>query len=193
MMCEHNKWAISEKSTRLLFQLRGKASNFYLTIPNAERCQYDALKRCLEQRFDIQDPPSVVRSQLSSIKQNKDENLEEFAERVQKLVSKGNADVSQVQTEQYAVEFFLKGANNKTIAVKILDTNTVNYQMVWVRCERLSTTIKLFLVVRRQVQVFNGVIFQLGPVARRALMMGCLELVRLTNRLKLKQNVRCQT
>jgi len=69
------------------------------------------------------DLPHSIRRQLQEVKQNVDESIEEYAERVQELATDGYIDATEDIIELMAVHAFLKGCYDKKAALSAMDKN----------------------------------------------------------------------
>ena len=79
-----------DKGDCLLISLLDKAAEFYHTLPQSTLRNYSELERRLGNIND----PITVRRQLMSLKQNVGEELEEFGERISKLVRQAYPNAS---------------------------------------------------------------------------------------------------
>ena len=82
-------------------------------IDLAESNDYRKLTKCLKNRYGVKEDPSVVRRNLNDIKQEVNEALEDFADRVQHAVAVGYKGAGDRAIEKWAAELFLKGAKEK--------------------------------------------------------------------------------
>ena len=106
-----------DKVDCLLISLRDKAAEFYHTLPQSTLRNYSELIEKLERRFGNIDDPITVRRQLMSLKQNVGEELEEFGERISKLVRQAYPNASTDLQESMAVDHFIRGASDKRAAL----------------------------------------------------------------------------
>ena len=74
-------------------------------------------------RFGVKDAPITVRRQLQILKQEENETLEEFSQRVHFLVMNGYPGALESTIEQIAVEHFLKGCIDPRAASVAMDKN----------------------------------------------------------------------
>ena len=100
-----------------MWSLRDKAVDFIIKHPVAIRSNYKKLVIDLEKRFGQIEPPSASRRQLSYVKQEESEEIDDFAERVHQLVIDGYAGIDDQNIEILAVDAFLRGCNNKLAAL----------------------------------------------------------------------------
>ena len=111
------KWDDATKLDRLMWSLRDKAVDFIIKRPVAIRSNYKKLVIDLEKRFGQIEPPSASRRQLSYVKQDDSEEIDDFAERVHQLVIDGYPGIDDQNIEILAVDAFLRGCNNKLAAL----------------------------------------------------------------------------
>ncbi|CAG2185743.1 unnamed protein product [Mytilus edulis] len=83
------KWDSKQRLDRLIECLRDKALKFYSTRPLSVQNDFVLLSEKLNQRFGNKDLPYTIRRQLQEVRQNIDETVEEFAERVQEMATDG--------------------------------------------------------------------------------------------------------
>ena len=86
-MARYFGWSQLEKGDRLLASLRGKAVDFITPKPREVQDEYQALKDTLEVRFGKMEPPTSARRQLSYLRQEEGETLEDYADKVMTNVS----------------------------------------------------------------------------------------------------------
>ena len=83
------KWDSRQRLDSLIECLRDKALKFYSTRPLSVQNDFVLLSEKLNQRFGNKDLPYTIRRQLQEVRQNIDETVEEFAERVQEMATDG--------------------------------------------------------------------------------------------------------
>ena len=96
--------------------LNGRAATFFTQLPYPTQSNYRLLKAALQNRFNVMEDARSLRKRLHSVKQNHDESLREFAERVSTLAHQGLPGVAADLVEQMATDAFLEGVIHKTAA-----------------------------------------------------------------------------
>jgi len=77
----------------------------------------------MNQRFGKKDLPHSIRRQLQDVRQNLDESIEEYTERVQEMATYGYIDATEDIIERMAVDAFLKGCIDRKAALSAMDKN----------------------------------------------------------------------
>ena len=113
----HYQWGSDKKLQRLKECMRDKAIDYVRSRSRKERNDYRKLMKCLKNRYGVKEDPSVVRRNLNDIKQEVNESLEDFADRVQHAVAVGYKGAGERAIEKWAAELFLKGAKEKGAAL----------------------------------------------------------------------------
>ncbi|VDI66140.1 Hypothetical predicted protein, partial [Mytilus galloprovincialis] len=72
-------------------------------------------------RFGNKDLPYTIRRQLQDVRQNGDEMIEEFAERIQEMATDGYIDTPEHVVETISVDAFLKGCTDKKAALLAME------------------------------------------------------------------------
>ena len=111
------RWDDKTKLDRLVACLRNKAVEFVQRRPKSTLKDYKKLMKELQRRYGQKDPPSTSRRQLSYVKQEENEDLDDYAERVHQLVLDGFPGVDKVNIQILAMDAFLKGCSNKFAAL----------------------------------------------------------------------------
>ena len=129
-------WSEDKKLYRLFDCLSGTALEF------ANKCSgrdsYDTLVKELTQRFDLKDPPMAARHNLNSIKQNEDESIESFLQRVMTVATDGFELADKTLFQNVATEAFLKGCRHKDAAMVVLNESPKNIQAA---CQRIKNIV----------------------------------------------------
>ena len=120
-MAKTYRWRGKEKRNRLMACMRGKALEFLSTRDRETRHDYHRLKKALNRRFGYTDTPSSSRKELFFVKQLEGESLEEFAEKVYRLTSRGYQGVDETYVQEFAAEAFLRGCKDKVAALSAAD------------------------------------------------------------------------
>jgi hypothetical protein len=116
-----HKWKSERKLVNLKLCLRGKAVEFYQSRPKEVRKSYKKLKQSLMQRYGQKDLPFTVRRQLGYIKQEENETLEEFGDRVLGMTMEGFPTTEDDTVQMMAVDSFFKGCKDKAAAAIALE------------------------------------------------------------------------
>ena len=115
-MAKIGRWTEKEKRDSLLACLRGKAITYIQTKPKYFRTSYESLKSLLEQRYGMTELPATARRQLSSMKQEEGDTLEDFADRVIGKTGEGYLGVPEETLQVLATEAFLRGCRDRNAA-----------------------------------------------------------------------------
>lgn len=121
-------WNAAEKVERLLSCLQGKAVDYVFTRPKHLRSDYYQLRYMLTQRYQITEIPVTARRQLSTMKQEEQELLEDFADRVLIKVTEAYPSVSDKTAQTLGVEGFLSGCRDRVAAGKAAEHKPVSMQ-----------------------------------------------------------------
>jgi len=120
------KWDNKQKLDKLIECLRDKALKYYSTRQPSVQNDFDALAEKMNIRFGNKDLPYTIRRQLQDAKQNLDETVEEFAERVQEMATDGyGINTPENVVETISVDAFLKGCTDKKAALLAMEKNPV--------------------------------------------------------------------
>lgn len=117
LVARASKWGAREKLERLLSCMREKAVEYIETRPSSVRHSYKYLIRDMKRRYGVREPATASRRQLAYVKQEEEEDLEEFAERVHKLAIDGHPGVKDSSVQSIAVDAFFRGGKEKLAAV----------------------------------------------------------------------------
>ena len=110
-------WRESVRLEKLMTCMRDKAIDFIQRRSSRTRHSYEALVKALKKRYGQREPSTACRRQLSYVKQDEEEDLDDFAERVHQLVQDGYPKVDATNTESLAVDAFLRGCKDKLAAI----------------------------------------------------------------------------
>ena len=114
-------WSSRKQAEKLVDCLGGKALEYVRELRLEE--DFTRMKRKLAKRFGVKDAPITVRRQLQFLKQEENESLEEFSQRVHFLVMDGYPGALESTIEQIAVEHFLKGCIDHRAASVAMNKN----------------------------------------------------------------------
>ena len=120
-VAKRRKWNNRKKINRLLDCLREVALEYARKINKDD--DYSELKKALKHRFSKKEMPTIVRRQLHYVKQDSNESLEDFSQRVYFMVMDGYEKCEQDVIDKISVEHFLKGCIDKEAAKIALEKN----------------------------------------------------------------------
>ena len=109
-------WDQHDKADRLLASLRGKAVDFIRKKPRKVQDDYRTLRDTLEQRFGKLEHPTTARRQLSYVRQEEGESIEDFADRILTKVNEAYPGIDVEMEQDLAKEAFLRGCQNRSAA-----------------------------------------------------------------------------
>ncbi len=110
------RWSRKHWLEKLLACLSDKAMEYTHTLSSPVRHNYKDLKSALAKRYGQKDPSIYARRQLPTLKQSEQETVEDFADKVLRLVLDGFPRASNDIIQQLAIEIFLHGCREKTTA-----------------------------------------------------------------------------
>ena len=107
----------AQRLKHLLGCLRGKAIDFVIARPQPVRSDYHQLLRVLDQRYKVQEEPTLVRRGLWHLQQELTESIDDFADRVGIQVRQAypTGDDHLIQNE--SVDHFLRGCTDRAAAL----------------------------------------------------------------------------
>ena len=109
------------KVCKLVEALRGKALDYFESLPKELRLEFDSLCSMFEGRFGRQEAPATMRSKLKCITQRVEESLAEFGERALKVASEGYVGMTGQWVQVLAVDAFLMGCLDKRSALSSMN------------------------------------------------------------------------
>ena len=109
------------KVCKLVEALRGKALDYFESLPKELRLEFDSLCSMFEGRFGRQEAPATMRSKLKCITQRVEESLAEFGERALKVASEGYVGMTGQWVQALAVDAFLMGCLDKRSALSSMN------------------------------------------------------------------------
>ena len=109
------------KVCKLAEALRGKALDYFESLPKELRLEFDSLCIMFEGRFGRQEAPATMRSKLKCITQRVEESLAEFGERALKVASEGYVGMTGQWVQALAVDAFLMGCLDKRSALSSMN------------------------------------------------------------------------
>ena len=109
------------KVCKLVEALRGKALDYFESLPKELRLEFDSLCSMFEGRFGRQEAPATMRSKLKCITQRVEESLAEFGERALKVASEGYVGMTGQWVQALSVDAFLMGCMDKRSALSSMN------------------------------------------------------------------------
>ena len=109
------------KVCKLAEALRGKALDYFESLPKELRLEFDSLCSMFEGRFGRQEEPATMRSKLKCITQRVEESLAEFGERALKVASEGYVGMTGQWVQALAMDDFLMGCLEKRSALSSMN------------------------------------------------------------------------
>ena len=143
-LAKSGRWTEREKQDRLLGCLRGKAITYVQSRPKSERKDYYALKELLNQRYGIMELPATARRYLQSMRQEEDESLDDFADRVLVKVAEGYPEVPDDTLQILATENFLRGCKDRSAAYAAAERKPDDLQMAMQEVRDAAANMKIF-------------------------------------------------
>ena len=114
---EENHWTEAKRKKMLLLSLRDSAADYFTMVDMPNRTFMDMVQK-MEKRFGKKELPETLRVQFAGLKQDAEEDLFEWAERVQKVANDAFQDLQlddRYITEEI-VRRFCQGATDKDLA-----------------------------------------------------------------------------
>ena len=115
--CHDNK----VKVCKLVEALRGKALDYFKSLPKELRLKFDLLCSMFEGRIGRQEAPATMQSKLKCITQRVEESLAEFGECALKVASEGYVVMTRQWVHVLGVDAFRMGCLNKKSALSSMD------------------------------------------------------------------------
>jgi len=153
------------RTWKLVEGLRGGALDFFESIPQDSRGDFDTLCAMMDSRFGQHEPPSAIRAQFHTVQQIVDERLEEFAERVQRLAVEGFKEILSIEAIQtLAVDAFLRGCTASSAAFHVDDKESKTLQVAVALMKKVTNRQKCLGGSRvRQVSFSQGTKPEVSP------------------------------
>jgi len=118
--------------------LEGHALTYTSMLAPKDTKDYMRLKKKLSKRFGRHLPATSARQLCASLKQEPHESVLDFSGRVIQTVNQGFPTSEETLQEELSVEYFLKGCNDKSSAMKILDKEPKSLDEALNMLEKLS-------------------------------------------------------
>ena len=109
-------WVEPAKGDMLLANLRDKAVDFIMSKPREVQDDYQASKDALEVRFSKMEHPTSARRQLSYLRREEGESLEDYADKVLTKVAEAYPGIDDEMEQDLAEEAFLRGCHHCSAA-----------------------------------------------------------------------------
>ena len=139
-----NHWSDKEKRDQLLACLRGKAVSF-IQSKSKRTCQsYDGLKKTLDDDYGVQELPSTARQQLGSIRQEENESIEEFADRVLVKAMEAFHEVKSRVLPEMATDSSLRSCRDKYAAYAASEKKPENLHQAIQEVRDSITNLRVF-------------------------------------------------
>lgn len=195
-IAHRNKWNDMDKAMVLMLSLRGNAANVLQSIPESGRYSFITVMSALQRRFGSEHSKQLLRIQLKSRVQKKDESLQEYALDIERLAQIVFSDFPENILEMHKVQIFIDGVRDLEIKKQLIVdpkgslTETLGYALLLesasfacgsmskVRCverkdenlaEVVCQAVKAALQPERTKKTFSGRCYkcnQLGHMAR---------------------------
>ena len=127
-------WSDDKKLDRLYDCLTDKALEYASRSDNKDN--YDRLTQELALRFDLKDEPIAARQRLYLAKQDDDETLEAFLQRIVSITLDGHKNERSSLIQQVATEAFLRGCKHKDAATTVMNESPATIHEA---CKRVKT------------------------------------------------------
>ena len=122
------RWNEQAKLDNLCLSLKDSAIDFFDSQPEYVKEDYNLMINKLEQRFGVKDLPETLRLQFYHMKQEQDESLEEWADRVRRLATLAFVDLPAHFMESEIVRRFCQGCLDKETAQYAADRLPTNIE-----------------------------------------------------------------
>ncbi|VDI13364.1 Hypothetical predicted protein [Mytilus galloprovincialis] len=107
-------WTTTERKDQLCWCLHGKAGDYYANLIDRDQgVDYFDVIHKLEKRFNFQDLPETLQVQFMSARQNANEKLEDWADRVLSLACKAFRDLPDNYMYTQAIWKICQGCSDK--------------------------------------------------------------------------------
>jgi len=113
-----------EFGTQLLLSLKGSALSFVTTLDPDTVRDTDLLINALRRRFGHHAPSQTYRAMLTSLHKTSKESTQDYAARVQMMMSRAYPDIKMTNTfQQLSIEHFLNGLPEQEISYEVMKLN----------------------------------------------------------------------
>ena len=113
-----------EFGTQLLLSLKGQALNFVTTLDPYTVRATDLLVDALKRRFGRQASSQTYRAMLTSLHKTSKESIQDYAARVQIMMSRAYPDIKMTNTfQQLSIKHFLNGFPEQEISYEVMKLN----------------------------------------------------------------------
>ena len=145
-------WSDSEKLDRLIECLRDKALKYFSSRSEMVQSNFNQLCQQMKERFDKKDQPHIIRRQLQEIKQNPEETIEEFVERIEDLATEGYEGIPEYFKNTDTIDAFLRGCTEKRAALVTLDKDPKTLEEAMQYMKSAITNQKLIGGIKKEVK-----------------------------------------
>ena len=120
-LAQRYQWDNDTKLAKLVESLEGKALTFFSKLPHNVQCNFEVVRKKMNNRFIPHKPAITIRKNLQTIRQNSEEALEEWAEHCQQCAYDAWGEMSEDVAELAAVEAFLGGVLETEAAFSVME------------------------------------------------------------------------
>lgn len=117
-LADDRRWSKRKLLSKFYDSLTGVAAKYALKLRTNS---WSKLVKEMERRFSTKEDPAAARRQLVYMRQNENESLEEFGQRIYFMAMDGYDDEKSTTIEKIAVEHFLRGIKDKHAAERAFD------------------------------------------------------------------------
>lgn len=135
-IAQRRGWSDEKKLDRLYYSLTDKALEYASKSENKDN--FNNLKQELALRFDLKDEPIAARHRLHIAKQDDDESLEAYLQKILTITMDGYKNASAGLIQQMATESFLRGCKHKDAATTVMNESP---STIHEACKRVKTII----------------------------------------------------
>lgn len=135
-IAQRRGWSDEKKLDRLYYCLTDKALEYASKSENKDN--FNSLKQELALRFDLKDEPIAARHRLHLAKQDDDESLEAYLQKILTITMDGYKNASAGLIQQMATESFLRGCKHKDAATIVMNESP---STIHEACKRVKTII----------------------------------------------------
>jgi len=138
-----------EFGTQLLLSLKGSALSFVTTLDPDTVRDTDLLIHALRRRFGHHTPSQTYRAMLTSLHKTSKESTQDYAARVQMMMSRAYPDIKMTDTfQQISIEHFLQGMPDQEISYEVMKLNPSTLEEAadkfeWLQFCKLNTRRKI--------------------------------------------------
>ena len=113
-LADAEDWTRQQRKDRLCWSLQGKAADYYAVITDREDdLTYSQLMKKLEYRFGMKDLAETAQMEFEQASQRRDENLEDWADRVMTLATRAFRDVPDAYSNKQCINKLCQGLRDE--------------------------------------------------------------------------------